>query len=115
MQAAGFKYIETKAGTGPICPTGAHVTAHYHGTLSDGTVFDSSKERNEHFKFKVGNREVIQCWDAGITKMRKGGKATLICPPEYAYGASGYPGLIPQNSTLKFEVELHDFLPDHKL
>ena len=105
----GFVYNETQAGEGPVCPAGAHVTAHYHGTLADGTVFDSSVDRNEPFKFQVGVGQVIKGWDAGITQMKKGGKATLTCPPAYAYGDRGFPGLIPPNSTLTFKVELLDF------
>ena len=104
-----FEVQKHNEGTGPVCPAGAHVTVHYHGTLLDGSVFDSSVDRNEPFKFQVGVGQVIKGWDEGITQLQKGQKATLICPPDYAYGAGGYPPVIPPNSTLKFDVELLDF------
>ena len=104
-----FQVQKHNEGTGPLCPKGAHVTVHYHGTLADGSVFDSSVDRNEPFKFQVGVGQVIKGWDEGITQLQKGQKALLICPPDYAYGAQGYPPVIPANATLNFEVELIDF------
>ena len=99
-----------KEGTGPLCPVGAHITAHYHGTLMDGTVFDSSVARNEPFEATIGVGQLIRGWDEAFPKMSKGAKAVLTCPPEYAYGAQGVPQAgIPPNATLKFEVELIDF------
>ena len=82
---------------------------HYHGTLENGSVFDSSVERNEPFQCQIGVGQVIKGWDEGIIQMKKGGKAKLTCPPDYAYGAQGYPPVIPPNSTLTFEVTLLDF------
>ena len=99
----------TQEGEGPLCPSGAQCVMHYHGTLADGSVFDSSKERNDPFKCQIGVGQVIKGWDEGIVQMKKGGKATLTCPPDYAYGAQGYPPVIPANATLTFEVELLDF------
>ena len=96
-------------GEGPLCPSGANCTMHYHGTLADGSVFDSSVERNEPFQCQIGVGQVIRGWDEGIIQMKKGGKAVLTCPPDYAYGAQGYPPVIPANATLKFEVTLLDF------
>ena len=106
MSTAGFVYLETLAGTGENCPSGSPVTAHYHGTLLDGKVFDSSIDRNDPLKFTVGVGQVIPCWDQGITQMKVGGKATLTCPPELAYGERGAGGVIGPNATLKFDVEL---------
>merc|ERR1712021_202493 len=81
-------------------PVGSTVTVHYTGTLLDGTVFDSSRRRNKPFQFTLGVGQVIKGWDVGVAKMKKGQKATLICPPEYAYGARGAPPVIPANATL---------------
>ena len=92
-----------------MCPQGAQITAHYHGTLADGSVFDSSVQRGQPFECTIGVGQVIKGWDEGFLQMNKGAKATLTCPPDYAYGANGYPPVIPANATLKFEVELIDF------
>ncbi|TNV75133.1 hypothetical protein FGO68_gene12452 [Halteria grandinella] len=96
-------------GQGPVCPPGATVLAHYRGTLENGKQFDSSYDRNEPFQFKVGQGQVIKCWDQGFQQMKQGEKAILTCPPEYAYGARGVPGTIPPKATLLFEVELLAF------
>ena len=96
-------------GSGPVCPKGAHIKAHYHGTLADGSVFDSSVERNEPFECQIGVGMVIPAWDQAFTTMKKGAKATIIAPPEMAYGPQGYPPVIPPNATLTFEVQLIDF------
>ena len=104
-----FKVEKLNEGTGPVVPKGAHVTVHYHGTLENGTVFDSSVQKGRPFKFQVGVGQVIRGWDEGICQLQKGQKAVLTCPPDYAYGAQGAGGVIPPNATLKFEVELLDF------
>jgi FKBP-type peptidyl-prolyl cis-trans isomerase FkpA len=80
------------------------VRVHYHGTLVDGTVFDSSKERGEPLEFPL--RNVIKGWQEGVALMKVGGKATLVCPPDIAYGDSGSPPVIAPGATLVFEVEL---------
>ncbi|CAB0033365.1 unnamed protein product [Trichogramma brassicae] len=100
-----------REGTSDKTPqVGAHVIVHYVGTLLDGTKFDSSRDRNEKFQFDLGLGQVIKGWDIGIASMKKGELAVLTCAPNYAYGASGSPPKIPPNSTLKFEVELFDWI-----
>lgn len=85
------------------------IVAHYTGTLENGTVFDSSRKREEPFKFTLGVGEVIKGWDLGFASMKKGERALLVCKPDYGYGASGQGSSIPPNSTLIFDVELLDF------
>lgn len=80
------------------------VTVHYHGTLIDGTVFDSSTQRGQPATFKLGG--VIKCWTEGLQRMQVGGKSRLVCPPQIAYGDRGAPPRIKPGATLVFEVEL---------
>ena len=80
------------------------VSVHYHGTLEDGSVFDSSVDRGQPAAFPL-NR-VIPCWTEGVQLIKVGGKARLVCPAEIAYGARGSPPTIPPDATLVFEVEL---------
>lgn len=103
--ASGLVYTEVVAGSGASPAATDTVVVHYHGTFPDGRVFDSSVDRGEPSRFPL-NR-VIACWTEGLQKMRVGGKAKLVCPPEIAYGARGG-GPIPPNATLHFEVELID-------
>lgn len=84
--------------------SGCKVSLHYTGTLTDGTKFDSSLDRNEPFEFELGKGVVVKAFDLGIASMKKGEKAILTCAPEYAYGAAGSPPNIPPNATLLFEV-----------
>ncbi|KAK7198744.1 fk506-binding protein 1-like protein [Novymonas esmeraldas] len=96
-------------GDGKTIPrTGSVVTLDYIGYLDDGSKFDSTLERGKPFVFRVGCGEVIKGWDAGIVQMSKGERSKLTMPPSLAYGGPGFPGLIPPNSTIVFEVTLLD-------
>jgi FKBP-type peptidyl-prolyl cis-trans isomerase FkpA len=101
--ASGLIYFETKAGTGTSPTPSDKVKVHYRGTLIDGTEFDSSYKRGEPIEFPLNG--VIKCWTEGVGKMKPGGKAKLVCPPDIAYGDRSPPP-IPPNSVLLFEVEL---------
>jgi len=96
-------------GTGIEATSGKVVSVHYTGTLTNGTKFDSSKDRGTPFEFTLGAGEVIQGWDLGVAGMKVGGKRMLTIPPELGYGQGGAGGgVIPPNATLIFEVELLD-------
>jgi FKBP-type peptidyl-prolyl cis-trans isomerase len=101
--AAGAIYLEVSAGDGAQPTASDQVKLHYHGTLLDGSVFDSSVERGTPATFAVGG--VVPCFKEGVMQMKVGGKAKLVCPPETAYGDRGTPS-IPPGSTILFEVEL---------
>ena len=107
---SGLQIEEIKLGDGDSAATGQFVSVHYTGWLTDGTKFDSSKDRNEPFDFPLGRRNVIAGWDEGVQGMRVGGVRKLTIPPQLGYGARGAGGVIPPNATLVFEVELLDIL-----
>jgi FKBP-type peptidyl-prolyl cis-trans isomerase FkpA len=106
--ADGLKFTDDQVGTGAEALAGKTVSVHYTGWLTDGTKFDSSKDRGQPFSFPLGAGRVIKGWDEGVAGMKVGGKRTLVIPPDLGYGARGAPGAIPPNATLKFEVELLD-------
>ena len=100
---SGLIYREQRAGTGESPKETDTVRVNYRGTLIDGTEFDSSYKRNEPAQFPLN--QVIKCWTEGLQKMKPGGKATLVCPSDLAYGDQGRPS-IPGGATLVFDVEL---------
>jgi FKBP-type peptidyl-prolyl cis-trans isomerase FkpA len=101
--STGVIYIPVTVGAGPSPTADKTVRVHYHGTLRDGTVFDSSVQRGEPISFPLNG--VIPCWTEGVQKMKVGGKAKLVCPSDTAYGDQGQ-GPIPGGAALVFEVEL---------
>jgi FKBP-type peptidyl-prolyl cis-trans isomerase FkpA len=104
--ATGLQIEELTVGNGAMAEAGQNVSVHYTGWLTDGTKFDSSKDRNDPFQFGLGQRQVIAGWDEGVQGMLIGGVRKLTIPPELGYGARGAGGVIPPNATLVFEVEL---------
>jgi FKBP-type peptidyl-prolyl cis-trans isomerase len=104
---AGLQIEDLVVGSGREAKAGDVVEVHYTGWLVDGKKFDSSVGR-EPFSFDLGAGQVIQGWDRGVAGMKVGGKRKLTIPPELGYGSRGFPGAIPPQSTLVFEVELLD-------
>lgn len=101
---SGMVYKSIKEGKGKSPNASSTVEVNYRGTLTNGKEFDSSYKRNQSISFPLSG--VIPCWTEGVQKMKVGGKAKLVCPPELAYGARGAGSDVPPNATLIFEVEL---------
>ena len=106
MTDSGLKFEDTTVGGGAVASTGQTVSVHYTGWLENGTKFDSSKDRNDPFEFKLGAGQVIRGWDEGVAGMKVGGVRRLTIPPQLGYGDRGAGGVIPPKATLLFEVEL---------
>jgi FKBP-type peptidyl-prolyl cis-trans isomerase FkpA len=104
--ASGLVYEEIIVGEGAEAAHGQQVTVHYTGWLTNGTKFDSSKDRDDPFEFHLGQGQVIAGWDEGVAGMKVGGTRKLTIPPQLGYGARGAGGVIPPHATLVFEVEL---------
>jgi peptidylprolyl isomerase len=104
---SGLQYHIDRPGTGASPFISQTVSVHYTGWLTNGTKFDSSRDRGAPLEFPLGMHRVIKGWDEGIAAMKIGEKRTLVIPPDLAYGTSGYGnGVIPPNATLVFQVEL---------
>jgi FKBP-type peptidyl-prolyl cis-trans isomerase FkpA len=104
--ASGLVFEEVLVGDGAEACAGQMVTVHYTGWLTNGSKFDSSKDRNDPFQFALGRGQVIAGWDEGVQGMKIGGTRKLTIPPALGYGARGAGGVIPPNATLVFEVDL---------
>ena len=105
---SGLTYLITKKGTGPQPKTGETVVIHYTGMLTNGVKFDSSRDRDQPFAFKLGVGQVIKGWDEGVAKLRVGDQAILVIPSDLGYGPKGAGDVIPPNSKLIFVVEVVD-------
>ena len=105
---SGLQYVDLQKGTGREAHAGETAFVHYTGWLTDGTQFDSSKDRGEPFAFRLGAGQVIKGWDEGVEGMHIGGVRKLTIPPQLGYGARGAGNVIPPQATLIFEVELLD-------
>ncbi len=103
---SGLTIEELLLGSGAAAAAGQKVSVHYTGWLTNGTKFDSSKDRGDPFVFPLGRGHVIKGWDEGVAGMKVGGKRKLTIPSALGYGARGAGGVIPPNATLVFEVEL---------
>lgn len=103
---SGLKYKDLEEGGGAAAVSGKNVKVHYTGTLANGRKFDSSRDRDEPFEFKLGAGMVIKGWDEGVAGMRIGGRRLLVIPPDLGYGQRGAGKVIPPGATLYFEVEL---------
>jgi FKBP-type peptidyl-prolyl cis-trans isomerase len=102
----GLKYETVTPGTGEVAKPGSNVTVHYVGSLTNGSVFDSSRNAGHPYTFQLGGGQVIKGWDVGVAGMKVGEVRKLVVPPLLGYGVEGHPPAIPPNATLNFEVEL---------
>ncbi|CAM9449441.1 unnamed protein product [Chrysoparadoxa australica] len=111
MARRGLQVEIFAAGDGINYPKkGQTVTVHYTGFLQNGTQFDSSRERGRPFRFKLGSEQVVPGLDEGVGQLSIGERAKLTVPPDLAYGAKGFPGLVPPNTALVYDIQLLNFL-----
>jgi FKBP-type peptidyl-prolyl cis-trans isomerase len=103
---SGLKYVVIISGDGRRAERGRPVRLHYNAWLEDGTLFDSSYLAGEALEFTLGTGEVVPAWNEGVNLMRVGEKWRFIVPPDLGYGEEGYPGVIPPNATLIFDIVL---------
>jgi FKBP-type peptidyl-prolyl cis-trans isomerase FkpA len=106
--ASGLRYQDLATGNGAEAAPGQTAVVHYTGWLTDGSKFDSSRDRGQPFSFPIGGGQVIAGWDEGVAGMKVGGRRKLVIPPELGYGPMGSPPVIPPGATLVFDVELLD-------
>jgi peptidylprolyl isomerase len=106
VTASGLEYDDEVEGAGASPQKGQTAVVHYTGWLTNGTKFDSSRDRGQPFSFKVGQGQVIAGWDEGVATMKVGGRRKLTIPSNLGYGPRGAGGVIPPNATLVFDVEL---------
>lgn len=106
MSDSGLQIEQITQGNGPHPIAGQMVTVHYTGWFTNGSKFDSSVDRDDPFTFVLGEGQVIAGWDQAVAMMRVGDHVKVTIPPQLAYGSAGYPGAIPPNSTLVFEIQL---------
>ncbi len=99
-------YQDLVVGTGEEAKQNQLAVVHYTGWLTDGTKFDSSRDRGTPFSFPLGGGQVIAGWDQGVAGMKVGGRRKLVIPPDLGYGPNGMPPVIPASATLVFDVEL---------
>jgi len=107
VRESGLGVEELSVGVGPEANVGDELVVHYVGTLEDGTVFDSSRQRGTPLTFRIGDGRMIKGWEQGLLGMRQGGIRKLIIPPDLGYGARGS-GAVPPDAILEFEIELVD-------
>lgn len=105
---SGLKYTDEVVGNGPSPRPGQTAVVHYTGTLTNGTKFDSSRDKGQPYSFVYGQTPMIKGWDEGLSTMKVGGRRRLVIPPALGYGPAGRPPQIPGGSTLLFDLELLD-------
>lgn len=106
LQPSGLQVFDHQVGSGRAPARGALLTVHYTGWLTNNKKFDSSHDRNEPFRFRLGMGEVIPAWDEAVAGMRVGGRREILVPPHLGYGAEGFADLIPPNAWLRFVIDL---------
>ena len=103
---SGVRYVDLQLGQGDEAQLGKIVEVHYTGWLQDGTRFDSSRDREHPFTFRLGTGDAIKGWDEGLLGMKVGGKRKLTIPPELGFGKQGIGSVVPPNAVLYYEFEL---------